>query len=91
MGYILPITNYQYAQYAEREIGVHYDPFILTPVERINKLGKAYQTHENSAVTQRQMGDTRFTPVPKVKRNEEFIDKTYAELSGKGRNFNKIV
>ncbi|PLR78792.1 hypothetical protein CU633_03080 [Bacillus sp. V3-13] len=91
MGYILPVTNYQYSQYAERDIGVHHDPFKLIPVAKMNKLDKAYRTHEHIAVPPRKIADMSFTPVPKVKRNEEIIDRTYAELSGKGRNFNKIV
>ncbi|MEW8971513.1 hypothetical protein [Mesobacillus jeotgali] len=37
MGYILPVTNYQYIQYAEREIGTDYDPFQIQKVSRIRK------------------------------------------------------
>jgi hypothetical protein len=37
MGYILPVTNYQYIQYAEREIGLDYDPFMINSVNRIRK------------------------------------------------------
>ncbi|RSD29439.1 hypothetical protein [Mesobacillus subterraneus] len=37
MGYILPVTNYQYIQYAEREIGTDYDPFLIGKVSRIRK------------------------------------------------------
>lgn len=37
MGYILPVTNYQYIQYAEREIGTDYDPFMIQKVSRVRK------------------------------------------------------
>ncbi|WP_079508137.1 hypothetical protein [Mesobacillus jeotgali] len=37
MGYILPVTNYQYIQYAEREIGLDYDPYMINRVNRIRK------------------------------------------------------
>lgn len=37
MGYILPVTNYQYIQYAEREIGTEYDPFMIQRVSRVRK------------------------------------------------------
>ncbi|MEH7887279.1 hypothetical protein V7654_23540, partial [Bacillus sp. JJ1609] len=37
MGYILPVTNYQYMQYAEREVGLDYDPFQIGKVSRIRK------------------------------------------------------
>lgn len=37
MGYILPVTNYQYIQYAEREIGTDYDPFMIQKISRIRK------------------------------------------------------
>lgn len=37
MGYILPVTNYQYMQYAEREVGLDYDPFQIGRISRIRK------------------------------------------------------
>lgn len=37
MGYILPLTNYQYMQYAERETGIAYEPFHIGKVSRIRK------------------------------------------------------
>jgi hypothetical protein len=37
MGYILPVTNYQYIQYAEREIGIDYDPFQINKIAKIRK------------------------------------------------------
>lgn len=37
MGYILPVINYQYSQYAEREIGLDYDPYMIQGMNRIRK------------------------------------------------------
>ena len=37
MGYILPVTNYQYIQYAEREVRTEYDPFHIGRISRIRK------------------------------------------------------
>lgn len=37
MGYILPVTNYQYMQYAEREVGIDYDPYQIGKISRIRK------------------------------------------------------
>ncbi|MBT2678253.1 hypothetical protein J7E38_04520 [Bacillus sp. ISL-35] len=46
MGYILPVTNYQYIQYAEREIGLDYDPFMINSVNRIRKEDPVLKGHE---------------------------------------------
>ncbi|WP_205414215.1 hypothetical protein, partial [Serratia marcescens] len=34
-GYIAPVTNYQYDQYAERVIGEKYDPYRFVPTSTI--------------------------------------------------------
>ncbi|ESU32682.1 hypothetical protein G3A_10085 [Bacillus sp. 17376] len=46
MGYILPVTNYQYIQYAEREIGTDYDPFQINEIARIRKEDPVEQGQE---------------------------------------------
>lgn len=46
MGYILPVTNYQYMQYVERETMVGSDPFQLTHVARIPKLKAVENSRE---------------------------------------------
>jgi hypothetical protein len=46
MGYILPVTNYQYIQYAEREIGTDYDPFQINKIARIRKEDPVEQGQE---------------------------------------------
>lgn len=54
MGYILPVTNYQYMQYAEREVGLDYDPFQIVKVPRIRKedpVQKGQEHHEPVAKT----------------------------------------
>jgi hypothetical protein len=51
MGYILPVTNYQYIQYAERETGTDYDPFLIGKVSRIRKedpVERGQEQHEQA-------------------------------------------
>ena len=83
MGYILPVTNYQYIQYAEREIGTDYDPFQIRKISRIRKedpvekgqeqeqqsVGPLQKRDERQQVARMQMAATDF-------RNPQ-IDRIY--------------
>jgi hypothetical protein len=60
MGYILPVTNYQYIQYAEREIGTDYDPFQIQRVSRIRKedpVEKGQEQQEQAVAPMQKRGD----------------------------------
>ena len=60
MGYILPVTNYQYIQYAEREIGTDYDPFMIQKVSRIRKedpVEKGQEQQEQAVVPMQKRKD----------------------------------
>lgn len=60
MGYILPVTNYQYIQYAEREIGTDYDPFMIQKVSRVLKedpVEKGQEQQEQAVVPMQKRKD----------------------------------
>ncbi|MCM3663083.1 hypothetical protein M3204_01610 [Mesobacillus subterraneus] len=79
MGYILPVTNYQYIQYAEREIGTDYDPFQIGRISRIRKedpvqkgreqelVAPAQKRQDQQPVARMQMAGTDFN-YPKIDR-----------------------
>jgi hypothetical protein len=79
MGYILPVTNYQYIQYAEREIGTDYDPFQIGRISRIRKedpvqkgreqelVAPAQKRQDQQPVARMQMAATDFN-YPKIDR-----------------------
>lgn len=91
MGYIAPIPNYQYNQYAEREIKNNYDPYHIGPINRTNPATNAYP---NDAFVmgslQKKTIKKKRTTIKNIK-NRKVIEETYSVLTGKGRNFNEIV
>lgn len=93
MGYILPINQTQYQQYAERELRTEQNPFRFMPVDKVNNHLNTFQFYE----------DPRQSNPLNVKRNEsswnvqhkkytrEKAEQLYSELTGKGKKFNEVV
>ncbi|EWG12627.1 hypothetical protein [Cytobacillus firmus] len=94
MGYILPVTSYQYNQYAEREIGTKYDPFRFVPVARISAQSneKAFrhelpldiQGRSTKSIT-KEREDTQ------TRNSRKKAEETYGELTGKGRFISECI
>lgn len=82
VGYIAPITHYQYSQYAEREIIKKYDPYLFVPLKPIKPT-------VNPPESQSSNGPVHFQNFKKTSKkyqtvSNEKIDKLYGELTGKG-------
>ncbi|GLB58943.1 hypothetical protein [Cytobacillus sp. NCCP-133] len=94
MGYILPVRNYQNNQYAEREIGNKYDPFCFVPVNRIaaSANGKEFR-QELPLGTQKNLVKTTSNQRQDYTKhiNRLKADKTYGEMTGKGRYFSECI
>lgn len=94
MGYIAPITNYQYSQYAERVISKGYDPYRFVPINRIKPSTNPQEYHQSfnektsfvnrHKVTQEQI-DSRTI------YNRDRIEKLQSELTGKGIYYNESI
>lgn len=94
MGYILPVTNYQYLQYAERDASVEYDPYDLSPVPKIHndqQLGTMKQGRPSRK--EKGIGRNEFQAISASKRRvgRTVIEKTLSELTGKGRHISEYV
>ncbi|WP_077211223.1 hypothetical protein [Bacillus dakarensis] len=91
MGYIAPVPNYQYSQYAEREVNQKYDPFRFVPIDPT----KALSNGNHSIMLKREESRTKTNHknkagIKKVK-TQKVIDKIYSEVTGKGALFNESV
>ncbi|MGG0719051.1 hypothetical protein ABE096_15865 [Robertmurraya massiliosenegalensis] len=91
MGYIPPTTNYQYTQYAEREVKNNYDPFQIFPVGRTRA---AANTSEEKRLERGQSFRKRLnknsSSVQELAK-ESMVEEIYSDLTGKGRYFNEVV
>ncbi|MCM3707088.1 MULTISPECIES: hypothetical protein [Cytobacillus] len=88
MGYILPVTSYQYNQYAERENGTKYDPFRLIPVARISAQSNPKTFHHTLPLdVQRRFSksNTQEQTENKTRTAGKKADDIYEDLTGKGR------
>jgi len=83
MGYILPLTNYQYEQYVRQDLSLKEKSF---KSEKINAPAAVSTTYENERQYLAASNKQEFS-----KRGREGADKLFAELTGKGQNFNELV
>ena len=94
MGYILPVTNYQYIQYAEREVRTEYDPFHIGRISRIRKEDPVEKGEDQAiAKTQSAPAESYFNmnPILKNRVNPVLVSKTYAEVTGKGKYYSESI
>jgi hypothetical protein len=94
MGYILPVTNYQYIQYAEREVRTEYDPFHIGRISRIRKEDPVEKGQDYAiAKTQSSPADNYISMnrIYKNSVNPVLVSKTYAEITGKGKHYSESI
>lgn len=91
MGYILPVTNYQYSQYVQRDVGSDQHPFQLLPVARINREGNILNPFQAISEGNRFMDYSKASGKSKSAVNQKAIADTYAEITGTGKHFSKTV
>ncbi|PWW19163.1 hypothetical protein DFO73_12253 [Cytobacillus oceanisediminis] len=94
MGYILPLTHYQYNQYAEREIGNKYDPFRFVPVTRIAAQSNSKDFRQELPLDiQKKLIKTNPNQRSEYpnRKNRKTAEQTYGELTGKGRHFSECI
>lgn len=91
MGYIAPIPNFQYSQYAERELDNGYDPFRIIPVGRTNPAASARLNHAKSKeIGREKMRKKKGSTVAKASSRSK-VEEIYCELTGKGQYFNECI
>ncbi|WLR51624.1 hypothetical protein LC040_01605 [Bacillus tianshenii] len=95
MGYILPINHQQYREYRKREESKDKPQFPLEPVERVARYGNVRRNNEEDLYDFNRAG----ARIPRemnydhlVKEVEdEIVDTYFAEITGRGLNFNEYV
>lgn len=94
MGYILPITHYQYTQYANRTIRTNDSPFVLLPVVK-SSLEKKLHDNENRELldfsNELKEKQTIDALTKKSTHTDDSINYLLAEITGKGRHFNEFI
>ncbi|MFE8697839.1 hypothetical protein ACFYKT_15975 [Cytobacillus sp. FJAT-53684] len=94
MGYIAPITNFQYMQYAERVIGKRYDPYRFVPIANIKPSANPEENDQSNLLDQPLLYDRskRYQEAKQQKDiNKGGIEKLYSEITGKGRYFSEYA
>lgn len=85
MGYLLPVNHYQYYDYQRRTVKGKQDPFHIEKPSKIIMEANYQDYHGNQVEPD---GNTSLKmSTPKLPAT----DHLYAQLTGKGRNFNKYV
>lgn len=90
MGYIAPVTNYQYDQYAERVIIKKYDPYHFVPISTIKPPVNPRENfqHDLQPNTYNTMNLKKHQEKEKNKIIEKLcIAKLYGEITGIGRYY----
>ncbi|KIL47438.1 hypothetical protein [Jeotgalibacillus campisalis] len=96
MGYIAPVNNYQYQQYAERDAIKGYDPFYLTPVQKISPYRTSSEELEGQPTKEKDQYSFRAVNEDNVNKSNT-SDSSFVTLhlipkyTGKGRLFNESV
>lgn len=95
MGYIAPVTNYQYSQYVERVISKGYDPYRFVPINRIKPLTNPREY--NQPTLERQTLAIKKSKIVQEKLDDrstyrkDRIEKLQSLLTGKGIFYNESV
>ena len=90
MGYIAPVPNYQYSQYADREAIRKYDPFRFVPIDPTKAIVNGNHSSRLKRESRTKMNDKYSAEIKKIK-NKKVIDRIYSEVTGKGALFNESV
>ncbi|WP_162595962.1 hypothetical protein [Bacillus sp. CGMCC 1.16541] len=91
MGYVLPVHNHQYTQYANRTIGTKHS---YHQVEKVSKVGidsrLKQPLHSSPLFQHREKSKRKVLPVRNV-YGKTRVEGMLAELTGKGQLINESV
>ena len=89
LGYIAPVNNYQYQQYAERVLSKRYNPYQFVPIRTIKPLGnpREFNYHDQ----QSHLSGSSQKTSPQMKQKEQSHETIYSEITGVGRFYNEYA
>lgn len=89
LGYIAPVNNFQYQQYAERVASKRYNPYHFVPISTIKPLENPREfTHQEQ---QFHLGSSSQETNRKINPKKQSIEKIYSEITGIGRFYNEYI
>ncbi|UOQ43409.1 hypothetical protein MUN89_15990 [Halobacillus salinarum] len=98
MGYILPITHFQYNDYQQRNVRKERSPFELNQVFKAtldSKLTDQYKKREEDRKQFQELSPALYTPhhvhMASQKQQPEQKEQVFSRLTGKGRNFSESI
>jgi hypothetical protein len=96
MGYILPITQHQYIQYANRMLKTKKSPFVLPPVIKVS-LEKKLKDNENreplefESIEENSAGVSYKARKTLTTATASLNYQLLSEITGKGRHINETI
>lgn len=92
MGYILPITNFQYQEYQNRVTQKKQDPYFIEKPYKVVLDTKSRELDDEKD-TQRngKTFDTNYYYKPMMQTETPKDEYLYAKLTGKGRHFSESI
>ncbi|AJD90749.1 hypothetical protein JMA_14320 [Jeotgalibacillus malaysiensis] len=96
MGYIAPVNQLQYQQYAERVTMKDYDPYYLTPVQKVSKLRRSDRDFEEELEekmdrkTKSRKSDFKSGDAP-IFHIQTIPPHLIQQVTGKGQHFNASI
>ncbi|MFZ3577932.1 hypothetical protein [Virgibacillus sp. DJP39] len=87
MGYILPITHYQYQDYQNRVIKDKQNPYYIEKAYKVVLDNASREMEEDTQAN----GNNSETAYETVQSTNPEIEKFYSELTGKGQHFSESI
>lgn len=90
MGYILPVSMYQYDDYQERTIKPKESPFHYANVHKVTLDNRQLQMRNNDKIGKKVLNKNSKLHAPDD-IHAAYSEKVYSELTGKGRHFSETI
>jgi hypothetical protein len=90
MGYILPITQHEYTQYANRRLKTGVSPFVLLPVPKVS-MEKRLKDNREQLELEASEELSIASPTSKLKKIKTPNYHLISLITGKGININEVI
>ncbi|MBM7659703.1 hypothetical protein JOC85_000470 [Bacillus mesophilus] len=91
MGYILPITQHEYTQYANRKLKTGVSPFVLPPVPKVSLEKRLKDDNREQLELETSEELSVVSPASKVKKSYKPNYQLISLITGKGININEVI
>jgi hypothetical protein len=94
MGYILPITQHQYIQYANRMLKTKKSPFVLPPIIKVSMEKKLNYNENHEPIEFESIEENSARLSYRARKTLTTASLNYqliSEITGKGRHINETI